>query len=236
MSTTIVDPPRPLSAGQRTALLHRMLVVRHLAERHAPVLGPNPGDAGVTFRVGEEATAAGVLAALGPGDAVLQSAGPRAFALARDDLRAHRTTVTVCLCEDDDADWPAAERGRLPMLCLRPEGAPGTAHAHPGESVDGLDVEAVLPHVCGSLRAIRAGAGPSLLDLRVDGTADPIETLVVRMFAAHQLDDNALLAIDAAALAQVTAALTAAGFPCAEVPAGQAMPKATPVPRMLRSS
>ena len=208
MSTMITDPPRPLPAGQRTALLHRMLVMRHLAEHHAAMLSPNPGDAEVTFHVGEEATAAGVLAALGPGDAMMQSTGPRAFNLARDDLRAHRAAVTVCLCEDDDHDWlAAARRSRLSMLCLRPGRDPGTVRHASDETVDGSDVEAVLPHICGTLRAIRAGAGPCRLNLRTDGPADPIDTLVVRMIAAHQLDDNALHAIDAAALARARAAL-----------------------------
>jgi hypothetical protein len=199
--STIVDPPRPLSAGQRTALLYRMLVVRHFAEHHAPVPSPNPDDAEVIFHLGEEATAAGVLTALRPGDAMMDSTGPRAFDLARNDLRAQRATVTVCLHQGDAPDWLSrAERAHLPLLCLRDD---------PDEPVDGLDVEAVLPRISEGLRVIRAGAGPCLLSLRIDGPADPVETLVVRMRAAHQLDDNALRAINAAALVQVAAALSA---------------------------
>jgi hypothetical protein len=214
MPITTTDPPRPLSAGQRTALLHQMLVVRHLAEHRAAVPSPNPDGAEVDFHVGEEAAAAGVLTALGPCDAMVPPAGfPRAFDLARDDLLAHRAAVTVCLVEDDGDDWmDVARRGRLPMLfCRRPDGDPGAGHhPDPDETVDALDVEAVLSRVRESLRVIRAGAGPCLLGLRTDGAADPVQTLVVRMFAAHQLDDNALRAIDADARARVVVALSAA--------------------------
>lgn len=100
MPDTDLSFPYPFPAGQRTVLLHQMLVVRHLAERRTAVPYPNLDDVAVDFHVGEEAAAAGVL-------------------------------------------------------------------------------------------------------------AGPVEALVVRMFAAHQLDENALRAIDAHAVAQV-AAMTAA--------------------------
>ncbi|MEU7909202.1 hypothetical protein [Actinoplanes sp. NPDC049118] len=67
-------------------------------------------------------------------------------------------------------------------------------------TVDGFDVEAVLSATAAGLRAVRAGNGPLLLRLRTDDQGqqpDPIETLVVRMTMAHQLDTDALQAIDA---------------------------------------
>jgi hypothetical protein len=214
MPATNLVRPRPLPAGLRTVLLHRMLVVRHLAEHHAAMPSPNPGDVTVDFRVGEEAAAAGVLSALGPCDAMVPAAGcTRAVALAREDLRAHRSTVTVCLYEDDTDDCLAvAWRDRLPMLFCRRPGHDSDARPHeplPGETVDSLDVEAVLPRIREGLRTIRAGGGPGRLSLRTGALADPVETLTVRMFAAHQLDDNALSAIDADAVAHVAAMLAA---------------------------
>jgi hypothetical protein len=214
MSTTNWGRPHPFPAGQRTVLLHRMLVVRHLAEHHAATPSPNPGDVTVDFRVGEEAAAAGVLTALGPCDAMVAPEGfTRAVALAREDLRVHRATVTVCLFEDDADDWlDVARRDRLPMLFCRRSDHGSAADPHeplPEETIDSGDVEAVLPRIRESLRTIRAGGGPGWLSLRTGAPADPVETLVVRMFAAHQLDDNALRAIDADADAQVAAMLAA---------------------------
>jgi|tagenome__1003787_1003787.scaffolds.fasta_scaffold20460584_2 hypothetical protein len=204
MSVPHRSAPPPLSAVQRTELLHRMLIARHLAERHAA--------APVDFHVGEEAAVVGVLSALGPYDAVLPDAGlARAVELARADLRAHRDAVTVCLFDAEAGDaadrLDVARRAGLPMLfCRRARSGPAAgSEPLPADTVDALDVEAVLPGARASLHAVRCGAGPRLLGLcATGGTAhpDPIELLVVRMYAAHQLDDNALRAIDADAAAR----------------------------------
>jgi TPP-dependent pyruvate/acetoin dehydrogenase alpha subunit len=66
MSTAHPVQPHPSSALQRTELLHRMLLVRHLTNHHAAAPGTASGDFQVHFHAGEEAVAAGVLAALGP--------------------------------------------------------------------------------------------------------------------------------------------------------------------------
>jgi hypothetical protein len=211
MPTTTVGDSRALPARQRTAMLHQMLVVRHLAEHHVGVSSPNRDDCGVDFQVGEEAVAAAVLASLGPCDAMVTPAGsPRALDQARGDLLAHRDAVTACLFRGDGGDWPdVAWCDRLPMLfCRRSTEGPATDRPPlGGETVDGLDVEAAFPRVQRRLRAIRAGDGPGLIWLRTDRTADPVDMLVVRMVAAHQLDDNALRAIDADAAAVAEAAV-----------------------------
>jgi hypothetical protein len=221
MSTVHPVQPHPVSAVRRTELLHRMLFVRHLTKHHAAV----PGDFQVYFHAGEEAVAAGVLAALGPSDAIVstdQHPAPAtgfalAIELARDEVQSHRPGVTVCLYEaSGDAVNPwldVARRGQLPILFC------GVAGSHPDpagqeqfsdETADRFDVEAVLSATQTSLHMVRDGGGPRLLGLGGSHGApglDPIDVLVVRMITAHQLDDNALRAIDINAAGRVEAAL-----------------------------
>jgi pyruvate dehydrogenase E1 component alpha subunit len=95
MSNAHPAQPHPSSAVQRTELLHRMLLVRHLTKHHAAAPGTASGDFQVHFHAGEEAVAAGVLAALGPSDTIvstdhdpaLASGFPLAIELVRDDVQ-----------------------------------------------------------------------------------------------------------------------------------------------------
>jgi hypothetical protein len=228
MSTAHPVQPHRSSALQRTELLHRMLLVRHLTRHHAAAPGTASGDFQVHFRPGEEAVAAGVFAALGPSDTMvstdpdpaLATGFPLAIELARDDVESHRPGVTVCLFEasgDPVAPWlEAARRGQLPILFCGMAGShPETAgqEPFPDETADSFDVEAVLSATHTSLRKVRDGGGPRLLSLDGDHRTplpDPIEVLVLRMVTDHQLDDNALHAIDTHAAGHVEAALAAA--------------------------
>jgi TPP-dependent pyruvate/acetoin dehydrogenase alpha subunit len=220
--------PHPSSAVQRTELLHRMLLVRHLTKHHAAAPGTASGDFQVHFHAGEEAVAAGVLAALGPSDTIvstdpdpaLATGFPLAIELARDDVQSHRPGVTVCLFEasgDPVAPWlDVARQGKLPILFCGMTGShPETAgqESFPDETADSFDVEAVLSATHTSLRKVRDSGGPRLLGLGGNHRAprpDPIEVLVLRMVTDHQLDDNALRAIDSHAAGHVEAALAAA--------------------------
>jgi TPP-dependent pyruvate/acetoin dehydrogenase alpha subunit len=224
MSTVHPVQPHPSSAAQRTELLHRMLLVRHLTEHHAAA----PGTVQVHFHAGEEAVAAGVLAALGPSDAIvstdqdpaLATGFPLAIELARDDMRSHRPGVTVCLFEasgDPVAPWlDVARQGQLPILFCGVAGShpePAGQESFPDDTADCFDVEAVLSATQTSLHKVRDGGGPRLLGLGGnygEPRPDPIEVLVLRMVTDHQLDDNALRAIDANAAGRVEAALAAA--------------------------
>ncbi|MGX6607374.1 hypothetical protein ACWKSP_35395 [Micromonosporaceae bacterium Da 78-11] len=219
--------PHPCSAVQRTTLLHRMLLVRHLTEHHAAATSTVSDEFRARLHAGEEAVAAGVLAALGPSDAIvstdetpaLASGFPRAIELARDDVRSRRPGVTVCLFEAGGgpvAAWlDAARQEPLPILfcgvaggCPKPDELPSFRD----ETAACFDVEAVLSATQTSLRKVRDNGAPRLLSLIGDNGSprlDPIDVLVARMVMDHQLDDNALQAIDTNAAARVEAALAA---------------------------
>ncbi|GAA3920376.1 hypothetical protein [Actinoplanes auranticolor] len=184
----------PATAAQRTELLHRMLLLRR-------------GDQDAGHR-GEEAITVGLRSALGPADTVAD--GPvLAVELAHDAVRRHRPAVTVCFVGDEAAAGLAASLDqaiddRLPVLfcCAgrhgtHPDGTGGLAAG----TVDGADIEAVTRATLTAVHPVRAGAGPQLLHFRTylpaDGPLhDPIRILADRMRADHQLDDNALAAIE----------------------------------------
>jgi pyruvate dehydrogenase E1 component alpha subunit len=121
---------------------------------------------------------------------------------------------------------------QLPVLfcCAsdRENAGPAESFGMPAETVDGMDVEAVVQAAWATVRPIRAGAGPRLIELRIHGfharsmfhdrrpavpddgpddQRDPIQILADRMHNDHQLDDNALQAIDLDVAAHVNAAL-----------------------------
>jgi|tagenome__1003787_1003787.scaffolds.fasta_scaffold20849946_3 hypothetical protein len=204
-------------AARRTELLHRMLRVRHLIEHGAAV--PAAG-----FHLGEEAIAVGILAAVGPRDAIVPTGqhGTSAIDLARGTVEARWDTAVVWLLWDDELDaagWlKTAEVERLPVLfCRCPGAAPEAGHCDSltTEAVDGLDAEAVLTAIGAALHAVRSGDGPRLLEFCAADEPirrGPIECLAMRMFTDHELDQNAFRAIDAHALASVEATLgTGAG-------------------------
>ena len=227
MSAVPTVRPHPCSAMQRTALLHRMLVVRHLTEHHAAAPGTVSGEFRARLHAGEEAVAAGVFAALGPSDTIvpadespkLDTSFSRAIELARDDVQSRRPGVTVCLFEaggDSVVAWLAAARQeQLPILfCGVAGGCSGPAELPSllDETAACFDVEAVLSAAQTGLRTVRDSGVPRLLSLKGDYGSprlDPIEVLVARMVTDHQLDDNALRAIDTSAAARVEAALAA---------------------------
>jgi len=211
---------RSATAAQRTDLLHRMLTVRRFEESGAAL----PGTADLP--AGEEAIAVGVVNALGPADTVVSASGAhgpaRAVERARADLAEHVPAVTACFLGGDAQEEhelteciDAAIRQGLPVLfCFaNDEGTepPGRATL-PTETVDGLDVEAVMRTAVAMVHTMRAGTGPRLLDARprhpeAGGSDDPIRLLADRMRNDHQLDDNALAAIDDHVAAQLRAAL-----------------------------
>jgi hypothetical protein len=227
MSAVPTVRPHPCSAVQRTALLHRMLLVRHLIEHHAAATGTVSGEFRGRLHAGEEAAAAGALAALGPSDAMVstdESPAPdtsfsRVIELARDDVQSRRPGVTVCLFEasgDPVAAWlDAARREQLPILFCGVVGdcpEPDEPSSLLDETASCFDVEAVLSAAQTGLRKVRDNGGPRLLGLSGNYGSprlDPIEVLVARMVTDHQLDDNALRAIDTNAAARVAATMAA---------------------------
>jgi hypothetical protein len=185
--------PQRLGA-QRTTLLHRMLLVRHLIERGAAV---PLGDRDLAFRIGEEAVAAGAWAALGHADTVVRAgADPR------------NAPAGVLIRLIDEGDVRDVALGSDLLVCRLCGSAAGTGRPA-AVQVDGLDVEAVLAAVRTDLAAVRAGRCGRLIDLCMDipGHPDPVATLVVRMYADHQLDACALRAIDADTATRVAATL-----------------------------
>jgi TPP-dependent pyruvate/acetoin dehydrogenase alpha subunit len=221
MTHTHLAAARPATAAQRTELLHRMLLVRRFEERRI-----ERGDAatigdGADLHLGEEAIAVGVMTALGPADTVVGEFS-RAVDQAQTDALDGRPSVTVCLfggavtgprfIESVDI----AKLRQLPVLfcCANDrESAVGSAGL-PAETVDGMDVEAVVQAAWATVRPTRAGGGPRLLELQTHGGGpgdprDPIRILADRMRNDHQLDDNALEAIglDVAAHLDAAAAL-----------------------------
>ncbi|MET0496143.1 MAG: hypothetical protein ABW000_23705 [Actinoplanes sp.] len=204
-----------------------MLLVRHLIEHHVAATGIVSGESRARLHAGEEAVAAGVLAALGPSDAMVSTddspaldiSFSRAVELARDDVQSRRPGVTVCLFAaggDPVATWlDAARREQLPILFCGVGGdcsEPDELSSLPDETAACFDVEAVLSATRTGLREVRDNGGPRLLGLSGNfgpPRLDPIEVLVARMVTDHQLDDNALRAIDTNAAARVEAALAA---------------------------
>ncbi|WP_170047718.1 hypothetical protein, partial [Couchioplanes caeruleus] len=74
--------------------------------------------------------------------------------------------------------------------------------------VDAGDVEAVAGAVTAEIATLWSAAGPCLLGLRAPGPDhDPVALLAARMRTDHQLDDNALRAIDRDAAVRVEALL-----------------------------
>lgn len=62
--------------------------------------------------------------------------------------------------------------------------------------MNGFDVEDLLSAVEDALGAVRTGDGARAVLVRLDESTDPIDVLVTRMRIDHQLDENALRAID----------------------------------------
>ena len=200
----------PASAAQRTDLLHRMLLLRHSPEPEAHL-----GE-------GDEAVAVGLRCALGPADTLVPAHrhdGPAlAVELAHDDVLRNRSAVVVCFVGAHETPGLAttldqAIEDRLPVLfcCADQHDAhPAGAEALPAETVDGTDVEAVALAALTAVHPVRAGAGPRLLHFRTyaqrpEPLHDPIRILADRMRTDHQLDDNALAAIEKHVAAQVGA-------------------------------
>ncbi|GAA3337106.1 hypothetical protein GCM10020358_12150 [Amorphoplanes nipponensis] len=197
------------TAAQRTELLHRMLLLRC----------GGAGDA--TFGDLGEAITVGLRSALSPFDTLAE--GPvLAVELAQEDVLRHLPAVTVCFVGAAAAPGFTISLGhaiddRLPVLfcCAdRHEAHPAGTGGMPVETVDGTDVEAVGRAALTAVHPVRAGAGPRLLHFRIDAPRpgdppDPIRILADRMRADHQLDDNALLAIEKHVAAQL---LTRAGL------------------------
>ena len=198
----------PATAAQRTDLLHRMLLLRHSPEPEADL-----GE-------GDEAVAVGLRCALGPADTLVPAHrrdGPAlAVELAHDDVLRHRSAVVVCFVGAHGTPGLAttldhAIEDRLPVLfcCADQHDAhPAGAEALPAETVDGTDVEAVALAALTAVHPVRAGAGPRLLHFRTyaqrtEPLHDPIRILADRMRTDHQLDDNALAAIEKHVAAQV---------------------------------
>jgi TPP-dependent pyruvate/acetoin dehydrogenase alpha subunit len=199
----------PATAAQRTELLHRMLLLRR-GEEH-------------DVQPGEEAVAVGLRCALGLSDTLVPAHRPGGPALAVDlaaeDVLRHRPAVTVCLvCEDTTAGLTGtlgqAVEERLPVLfcCAdRYEAQPAGADRLPTETVDGTDVEAVTLAAHAALHPVRAGAGPRLIHFRTYADEpgqvhDPIRILADRMRTDHQLDENALTALEKHVTAELRAA------------------------------
>jgi TPP-dependent pyruvate/acetoin dehydrogenase alpha subunit len=196
----------PATAAQRTELLHRMLLLRRAGEQGT--------------QRGEEAVTVGLQCALGPSDTLVPAhrpGGPAlAVELASDDVLRHRPAVIVCFVGEDGTPAPAttldlAVQERLPVLfcCAdQRDGRPAGCECLPAEAVDGTDVEAVTLAARTAVHPVRAGAGPRLLHFRTyvaepGALHDPIRILAERMRTDHQLDDNALAAIEKHVAAQI---------------------------------
>jgi pyruvate dehydrogenase E1 component alpha subunit len=170
-----------------------------------------------------------------------------AVELAQTDVLDGRPAVTVCLLGGAVTGPEFTERvdhailQQLPVLfcCAndRESADPAESFGMPAETVDGMDVEAVVQAAWATVRPMRAGGGPRVLELQIHGfharsmyndrrpavadgvpddRRDPIQILADRMHNDHQLDDNALQAIDLDVAAHVNAALAPSdrGQPC----------------------
>ncbi|GAA2565149.1 hypothetical protein GCM10010435_42280 [Winogradskya consettensis] len=165
---------RRRSAAERTALLHHLLLTRHLAERNVTVPG------GLTCRLGEEAVNVAVSVALGPLDEVVTTPF-------------HPPTGLFAILVSRPAGRSSPEPTRHVSISIERTSA-GDETAR--EAVNSLDVEDLLSAVQQALGAVRTGDCARAVLVRLDESADPIDVLVTRMRIDHQLDDNALRAID----------------------------------------
>jgi TPP-dependent pyruvate/acetoin dehydrogenase alpha subunit len=223
MTHTHLAAARPATAAQRTELLHRMLLVRRFEERRIERGDTATIGDGADLHLGEEAIAVGVMTALGPADTVVGEFS-RAVDQARTDVLDGRPSVTVCLFGGAVTGPRFTESVDIAILRQLPvlfccandrENASAVGSAGlPAETVDGMDVEAVVQAAWATVRPTRAGGGPRLLELQTHGGGpgdprDPIRILADRMRNDHQLDDNALEAIslDVAAHLDAAAAL-----------------------------
>ena len=181
----------PLPVRQRTLLLHRMLVLRHLAEAlHRPDR--------------DEALAAGVVSALGPGDTLVAAGWPAALLLAGHPGAAGAGHAGVSALRLP----PTGDAGAGVLFCPvhHPSAAPARDAA---AAVPGSDVEAITCTAAADVAAVRHGADACLLSLEI-AEDDPVELLAARMRVDHQLDEGALRAMDRDAAARATALVAAA--------------------------
>ncbi|AGL16955.1 hypothetical protein [Actinoplanes sp. N902-109] len=220
-----------LRAPQRTELLHRSLLVRHLGERW--VAGTAPVD---------EVAAVSLLTALGPGDVlVVADAGARRAAAAAAQLFGTDVTVT-----DAPARVAVPDGERLVHAVCAPVGPHELILVLPGSpvtgsrrtafvpllSLDGADVETSTCAATAAVAAARAGTGPTALGLRAPAPGcDPVRVLVNRMRADHQLDEHALRAIDRDARTVALGAGPGCWVP-AQLPPAQLPPAELPPARL----
>ncbi|GAA4607243.1 hypothetical protein BJY16_006229 [Actinoplanes octamycinicus] len=168
-ATQGTGPATELSASDRTDLLHRMLVLRHLA-----VLSRAPGR-------GAEAVVAGIGAALSPSDH-LHVIGSSPTGEERSQSTAG---ITVRLAHFGGNGGP----DRICALFAHRS----SDRIQRQVTVDGWDVEAVFAASARAARAVRTWDAAHLLTLRTGGARgrhDPIAVLADRMRLAHQLDDD----------------------------------------------
>ncbi|WIM92868.1 hypothetical protein ACTOB_004826 [Actinoplanes oblitus] len=172
---TLPGQAAELSACDRTDLLRRMLVLRHLAVlRHSPSRGA-------------EAVLAGIRAALSPSDTIRVVGGRPS----PDQLTGTAAGVTVWLAHFGGNGGP----DRICALF---------AHQYRDRvqrqlAVDGWDAEAVLAASAGAARVVRTWGAARLLTLRTAarrGRRDPIAVLATRMRLARQLDDGTFRALE----------------------------------------
>jgi pyruvate dehydrogenase E1 component alpha subunit len=229
-----------ITVGVVTALGPADTVVSAAQEHgHAPVRGVSADDMLTELLApapGPDGSSAGRCCS---GAATAISGLSLAVELAQADVREGRPAVTVCLL-DGAVTGPevtecvdhAIHRQHPELYCSAndPETAgPVESFGMPAETVDGMDVEAVVQAAWATVRPMRGGGGPRLLELQIHGfraqsmyhddrrpggaegirgdQRDPIQILADRMHNDHQLDDNALEAIDLDVTAHVDAAL-----------------------------
>ena len=240
----------PLPARQRTVLLHRMLLLRHLTEGlhrpppgdepadlphrpppgeqpadlpHRPSPGeqpadlphrPSPGAGPIGRPAHDEALAAGVVSALGPGDTLVAAGWPATLLLSGHAGATGPGDARVAALHLPPAAGSTPGVLFCPVHHLRAV-APSEATA----AVPGSDVEAITCTAVADIAAVRSGAGSCLLALEA-ADDDPVELLAARMRLDHQLDDGTLRAMDRDAAARATVLLAAAapGGPPGRVP------------------
>ncbi|MGA5298287.1 hypothetical protein ACPCHT_00080 [Nucisporomicrobium flavum] len=188
-------------AARRTALLHRMLLVRHL-------------EASLDQPAHDEALTAGVVSALGAGDTLVcpRTGWPLALLFGGRITTAPITTGVLAVELVDAGGGPG-------VLFCRARQVPPTPPPPAPSVIDSVDVEAIARTAWTGLAAVRGGAPACRFTLRAAAAGDdPVELLAARMRLDHQLDDGTLRAIDRDARAHV-AALLQAGTP--EVPDDQ---------------
>ncbi|MEV6597829.1 hypothetical protein AB0M36_13275 [Actinoplanes sp. NPDC051346] len=218
------------TAAQRTDLLHRMLLVRRLEEHRAIRTGDEavavgllsalgPQDALVAAGHGGAWRAVGAAAQLFGGDVTAAHNPAEAWETARAMARGGRRRI-VAVCAPGPGPLagvfaglsagPVPAAACLPVLFCRGDRleTPDCSPIATVLSVAGDDVEAVAGAVTTEISTLRVAAGPCLLGVRTPRPGhDPVALLAARMHTDHQLDDNALRAIDRDAAAQVEAVL-----------------------------